>query len=117
MTGEIVPGSLAGTLAMLAVCLLVHESWRWAGLVLGRNLSVDGLVFRWVQLVATALVAALVMRLVVFPAGLLAEVAPWARLLSLVVGIVVYLALGRALGLAIAVAALTLVACVAMLGA
>ena len=108
---------LTGYLVLLAVCLIAHESWRWAGLLLGRTLSVDGLVFRWVQLVATALVAALVMRLVVFPAGLLADIELWARLAALGVGVAVYLLFGRALGISIAAGTLSLVGCVLAFGA
>ncbi|MEM9028791.1 MAG: AzlD domain-containing protein [Pseudomonadota bacterium] len=109
------PDGLLGGLILLGVCLIAHESWRWAGLALGRNLSVDSAVFRWVQLVATALVAALVMRLVVFPAGLLAEVVLWIRLAAVVMGLGAYFATGQSLAAGVATGAVGLWALVTLI--
>jgi Branched-chain amino acid transport protein (AzlD) len=71
-----------GYLILLVIALTVHEPWRWLGLFLGRNVSIDGEVFRWVRAVATALVAGLVMRLIVFPAGALADIPITVRLIA-----------------------------------
>jgi len=99
-----------GYLALLAVAIFAHEPWRWLGLALGRNIDAGGEVFLWVRAVATALVAGLVMKLVVLPAGALATVPGWVRGAGLLAGLTVFLGLGRSLaaGVASGAAALTL---------
>lgn len=77
-------------ISLIVTCLLLHESWRWAGLFLGRNLSIESPVFRWVQLISTALIAALVSRMIFFPAGALADVPIGARLSALAVGVTAF---------------------------
>lgn len=97
--------SPAGALVILLVALLAHEPLRWAGLYLGRGLSPDSSVFVWVRCVATALVAGLVTRLVLFPAGVLEEVPATIRLTALATGIAIYLATNRHLGTGVFAAA------------
>ena len=89
------PDGFMGILLLLAIILVVHESWRWAGLALARDLKTESALFRWVQLVATALVAGLVARLVLFPAGALEAVGMPIRLAGVAIGITVFLATGR----------------------
>ncbi|MEL6299137.1 MAG: AzlD domain-containing protein [Pseudomonadota bacterium] len=96
-----IPDGVAGVLLLIALFALFHESWRWAGLWLSRELTTDSAVFRWVQLVATALVAGLVLRLIVFPAGALESVSAFARVGAMAAGIAVYLASGRRLFLGV----------------
>lgn len=60
------------TLILALIALVAHEPWRWAGLLIGRKVDVNGELFQWVRAVATALVSGLVMRLILFPAGALA---------------------------------------------
>lgn len=98
-----------GYLILLAIAVFAHEPWRWLGLVLARNLKVDSEIFIWVRAVATALVAALVMRLVLFPAGILADVPIYARLGALAGAIAVFLLSGRNLGFGIVTGAVLLV--------
>ena len=95
-------GGLYDWLLLLIVILVFHESWRWAGLFLGRGVKTDSELFQWVQCVATAIVAALVMRLVLFPAGVLADVSIHARLAALAIGAVVYVASGNRLAVGVA---------------
>lgn len=99
------PEGAAGYAVMVFACVFGHEIWRWLGLWLARDLSVDSPVFAWVDQVATALVAGLVMRLMVFPLGELADVALAIRLGALATGIAVYLASARNLSLGIAAGA------------
>jgi hypothetical protein len=87
---------------IVAVALLVHEPWRWLGLKVGRDLDIDGELFRWVRAVATAMVAGLVMRLLVFPAGALVTVPLTLRLVAFVAGIAVFFAARRNLALGVA---------------
>lgn len=76
-----------GIAIIVAIALLAHEPWRWLGAFLGRSLSPQDAVFVWVKAVSTALVAGLVMRLVLFPAGTLASMPLSARLLAVAAGI------------------------------
>jgi hypothetical protein len=82
-------GALAALIIVL-IALVFHEPWRWLGLYIGRGLDVEGEVFEWVRAVATALVAGLVTRLVLFPAGALAGVPLWVRLAAFAGAVALY---------------------------
>lgn len=99
-----------GWLLLILAGVLVHEPWRWLGLLLGRSVPADSEVFRWVRAVATALVAGLVMRLVLFPAGALESVALGVRLGAFGAGFLAFLVFGRSLGIGVAASALVLIA-------
>ena len=79
-----------GWLAMLLFSALAHEPWRWAGYLLGRRLNPDDAFFQWVRYVSTALIAALVARLILFPSGALGHVALEIRVVALVAGVGLY---------------------------
>ena len=99
------------TAALIVVMALVaNEPWRWVGLWVGRDLDIDGEAFRWVRAVATAMVAGLVMRLLVFPAGALADVPAALRFGAFAAGLAVYLAAGRSLAAGVATGSVALVA-------
>ncbi|MGD9667899.1 MAG: AzlD domain-containing protein [Hyphomicrobiaceae bacterium] len=106
------------TLAVIltAVSLLTHEPWRWVGMFLGRNLDIEGDLFRWVRAVSTALVAALVMRLLIFPAGALQGVSIGVRAVAMVAGLVMFFAVGRRIAVGVLGAAAVLVAGAFVLG-
>lgn len=91
-----------GYLVLLAIAALAHEPWRWLGFVLGRNLRSDSEMFLWVRTVATALVAGLVMKLIVFPAGMLAAVPAPVRAVALVAALTFYWLGRRSLALGVA---------------
>lgn len=78
-------------LVLLAMAVLVHEPWRWAGYLLGRRLNPDDEIFKWVKAVSTALVAALAARLLLFPSGALAGIPLWLRLGAFALGFAVFL--------------------------
>ncbi len=99
-----------GLYAVIAIiAVFAHEPWRWLGLVFGRALSVDGEIFQWVRAVATALVAGLVVRLILFPAGTLSDVALGLRLGALAGSILIFFAFGRNLGAGVAGGAVLLI--------
>ncbi len=77
-------------LVMIAIAVLVHEPWRWAGYALGRRLDPNDEIFKWVKLVSTSLVAALATRLLLFPAGALAGIPIWLRIGSFLVALAVF---------------------------
>ncbi|MEO1205611.1 MAG: AzlD domain-containing protein [Pseudomonadota bacterium] len=102
--------SPVGLLAILAIALFVHEPWRWLGLYVGNSLPAGSEVFEVVRFMATALVAGLVMRLVLFPAGALENVGLAVRLTALIAGIALFFAFRRHLGIGVFGAAAVLVA-------
>jgi len=109
MSSEIM-GSPWGALVILLIALLVHEPWRWLGLYIGNRLSVSSPIFLWVKACATSLVAALVMRLVLFPAGALASVGLGVRVIALLAGIGIFVAFQRSMAAGVFGAAVVLVA-------
>ena len=110
------PDTLPFALTILLVALLAHEPWRWLGLMLGRKVQVDSEVFHWVRAVATALVAGLVMRLLLFPAGALANVSVAVRLAALAGALGIFFAARRSLGAGVAGGAILLLAGIEYLG-
>jgi branched-subunit amino acid transport protein len=97
-----------GYLLLILIGFLVHEPWRWLGLFLGRNLSTDSEIFHWVRAVATALVAGLVIRLILFPAGALVGVSLAMRLTAFAAAIIAFFLAKRSMGLGVAAGALCL---------
>ncbi|MFO1169659.1 MAG: AzlD domain-containing protein [Hyphomicrobiaceae bacterium] len=81
-------------LVVLVAGTLMTEPWRWAGLFLSRNLDVESEVFKLARAVSTAIVSALVARLVVLPTGALADIDLWVRIGAFLGGIAVFLATG-----------------------
>jgi len=64
--------------------------WRFLGVYFAEKISQDSEVFIWVRAVATALIAALVMRIVIAPTGLLAQTALSSRVLALSAAVAMY---------------------------
>ncbi len=113
---SVLDDGFGGYLAILLAGFLVHEPWRWLGYAIGNGLDADSEIFRWVRAVATALVAGLVMRIVVFPPGALAGVEPWLRFTSFAVGIVIFYALSRNLAAGIVGGAAVMLAVKLLIG-
>ena len=99
-----------GYLALFVAGYLATELWRWLGLAVGAGLDLDGTPFQGVKAVATALVAGLVARMVVFPAGALASVPMAVRLGAFAGGIAIYFGLRRNLAAGVAGGAALLLA-------
>ncbi len=72
--------------ALVLLGFLPSEIWRWLGMVLGRGLDEDSEIVLWVRAVATALVAGVVARIVLFPPGALAGVPLEVRLVAIACG-------------------------------
>jgi Branched-chain amino acid transport protein (AzlD) len=111
MTGELQGffGSLWPYLVVIVIGFLPTEIWRSAGVLLGRSIDPDGEAMRWVRAVATALVVAVVAKLVLAPTGALTQVPMWGRVGALGAGIVALFLLGRSVPLALAIGLLVLV--------
>ena len=69
--------------------------WRGLGVVLSWRLNPEGALFEWVSCVSYAMLAGLVARMMVLPAGSLAETALSDRLLGTALGFAVFFACGR----------------------
>lgn len=110
------PDGIWGYLILLGMALVFHEPWRWLGIVLGRGLDVESPLFSWVRAVATALIAALVMRLTLFPAGALGRMPTGLRVAAFSVGLAFFFFAGRKLAPGVIAGAVTLIAGVLLLG-
>lgn len=97
-------------LYILVAGVAANAVWRLAGLVLSSGLSEEGPIIAWVKAVSTALVAGLVARIVIFPPGALAQVSMPVRVGAFLLGIAVFYAARRHLGLGVLAASLSLIA-------
>ncbi len=84
--------------------------WRYLGALAAQRIDPDNIVLLWVRSVATALIAALVMRFVYAPSGLLAETMVASRVLALLSGAAVFYAAGKRLEAGVGAAALAMIA-------
>ncbi|KZL00625.1 MULTISPECIES: AzlD domain-containing protein [unclassified Pseudovibrio] len=75
---------------ILVAGFLATECWRWIGVFASGKLREDSLLFAWVRAVATALIAGIIARLVLFPEGVLGDVPVWLRLAAVAGGVVGY---------------------------
>lgn len=85
-------------------------SWRLLGLVFADKLAVDSEILVWVRLVANALMAALVARIVFLPPGALESTLLQNRLIALAIGVLGYFFLGKQLFVAVLCAISTFIA-------
>jgi hypothetical protein len=97
MTGSILGQGLESYAALAAAGVLMTQPWRWLGIFLGRGLDVEGGVFLWCRAVSTAIVAALIGRILAFPSGALADIPTPVRIAAFAAGIALYLLTGRSL--------------------
>lgn len=67
-------------IALVGACLGTYFC-RAIGVMLSQNIKQDSEIFRWLAAVTYAMVAALTIRLIVMPLGLMASVPLWIRLL------------------------------------
>ena len=100
----------AALLIVLLAGFLPTEVWRSLAILAGRRLEEGSPVFHWVKAVATALLAAVVARLLFAPAGALAAVPLLLRLGAVVGGVAGFLALRRSVFAGVLVGELLLVA-------
>ncbi|MGI9301770.1 MAG: AzlD domain-containing protein, partial [Gammaproteobacteria bacterium] len=96
--------------ALVLACTAATFVWRALGVAFAARIDTDGAVFQWVTCVSYAMVAALVSRITLLPAGALAETPLLTRLLAMGVGFAVYFLCGRSLLPAIISGALVLIA-------
>jgi branched-subunit amino acid transport protein len=83
--------------------------WRALGVAASRQMAVESPLILWTKGVATALIAALVVRFVYAPSGLLLETAFASRAVALAAAVAGYYALGRRIEAGVGCAALVFV--------
>ncbi|HSI42598.1 MAG TPA: AzlD domain-containing protein [Xanthobacteraceae bacterium] len=88
-------GELGAALLVILVGFLPNEIWRVVGVLVGRSLDEDSAWMRWVRAVATALIAAVVARLLLTPSGALVAVPLWLRLAAVGSGVAGFAVLRR----------------------
>ena len=97
-------------LALLLLGFLPSEMWRWLGIVIGHGLDEDSEIILWVRAVATALVAAVVARIVLIPPGALATVPLSVRLVAIAAGFIGFVVFRRSVFAGVATGEAVLVA-------
>jgi hypothetical protein len=97
-------------LVVIVVGFLPTEVWRVLGVFAGKGLSEDSEILQWVKVVATALVAAVVAKLVLAPTGALSAVPLTARVAAIVIGLGVMMAMKRSIVAGLVAGELTLIA-------
>jgi hypothetical protein len=73
-------------LVLIAAGFLPNEVWRLLGIVVAHGLDESSQLIIWVRAVATALLAGVVAKIILFPPGGLADVRLAVRLAAIVVG-------------------------------
>ena len=103
-------GELHAYVLLVLVGFLPNEIWRVLGLVLGRGVDEESELFTWARAVATAVLAGVIAKLIIFPPGALADVPLMVRLAAIVCGFVAFLLVRRSIfaGVAAGEAALML---------
>jgi hypothetical protein len=89
---------------LLLVGVLPNEIWRVLGLVLARGINEDSELVIWSRGVATAILAGVIAKLIIFSTGALAAVPLDVRLGAALCGFVAYLLARRSLFVGIATA-------------
>ena len=97
-------------LLLLLVGFLPNEMWRWLGVIASRGLDEDSEIVVWVRAVATAILAGVIARLIIFAPGALASVPLGVRLLAITIGFMAFILARRSafVGVATGEAALVL---------
>jgi uncharacterized membrane protein len=95
---------------LVLVGFLPNEIWRMLGLLLGRGIDEESELFKWARAVATAVLAGVIAKLIIFPPGALAGVPMVVRLGAITCGFVAFLLVRRSIfaGVAAGEAALML---------
>jgi len=82
-------------LVLILVGYLPNEIWRLLGLVLARGLNEDSEVVIWSRAVATAILAGVIAKLILFSTGALDSIPLWVRIGAAVCGFIAFLVVKR----------------------
>jgi hypothetical protein len=89
--------------ALLLVGFLPNEIWRVLGLVLARGLNEDSEIVVWSRAVATAIIAGVIAKLILFSTGALATIPLSVRVAAALCGFLAYLGVRRSVFAGVAV--------------
>jgi len=90
MTAELWP-----YFVLVVIGFLPNEIWRLLGLVLARGLNEESQIVLWSRAVATAILAGVVAKLIVFSSGALANIPLGVRMAAVVIGFAAFLLVRR----------------------
>lgn len=90
-------------LVLLLVGFLPNEVWRALGLVLARGLNEDSEIVIWSRAVATAILAGVIAKLILFSSGALTTIPLPVRVGAAVIGFLAFLLLRRSVFAGVAV--------------
>lgn len=88
---------------LILVGFLPNEIWRWLGFALARGIDEGSELLAWVRAVATAVLAAVIAKLIFFAPGALATVPLSVRLVAIMAGFAGFLAFRRSVFAGVAV--------------
>jgi branched-subunit amino acid transport protein len=74
---------------------LATDLWRWLGVIAGARLKEDSEILNWVRAVATALVASVIAKQILFPGGALEHSPVWLRICAAACGFLVFYTTGE----------------------
>ena len=97
-------------LALVLAGFLPNEIWRLLGVVVARGLDEDSELLVWVRAVATAVLAAVIAKLIFFAPGALASVPLSVRLSAMAAGFVAFTLFRRSVFAGVAVGEAVLIA-------
>ena len=63
---------------------------RFLGVISSEKINATSKIFRWVNCIAYSILAALITRMVIFPAGALEEAELWVRLIVVILSIILF---------------------------
>ena len=90
-------------LVLVLVGFLPNEIWRAFGLVLARGLNEDSEIVVWSRAVATAILAAVIAKLILFPSGTLDNIPLAVRIAAAACGFVAFICIKRSVFAAVLV--------------
>ena len=94
----------------LLLAVIATFFWRFLGIMLAERIPTNGFWVRWVNSVAYAMVAGIMMMILVFPVGTLASTTLTLRLISLSVGLIfIYFSKNLFLGIVTAIVTFAIV--------
>ena len=82
-------------LVLIVAGFLPNEVWRMLGIVVAHGLDESSELIVWVRAIATALLAGVVAKIILFPPGGLADVRLAVRLVAIAVGFLAFLSVRR----------------------
>jgi hypothetical protein len=84
-------------LVLVLAGFLPNEVWRMLGVVLARGLDEDSEILVWVRAVATAVLAGVIGKLILFPSGALAGISVSVRVAAACIGLAAYFSFRRSI--------------------